>query len=81
MEPVPNPPSPSGLIQRFSRGQVLAERSPDLGSGANTWDLSGHREAKTWIFLGSSESKSWVNQEQSSLSKVKVDIMKTLYLK
>ncbi|XP_075255214.1 uncharacterized protein LOC142347934 [Convolutriloba macropyga] len=34
--PVPNPQSPSGLIQKFSRGQVLAERCQDLGSGAKT---------------------------------------------
>ena len=38
-----NPQSPSGLIHRFSRGQVLAERCQDLGSGAKTWDFSGQR--------------------------------------
>ena len=71
IKPVPNPQSPSGLIQRFSRGQVLAERCQDLGSGAKTWDISGQREAKTWVFLGSADPKSWV-----SLSRVKVDIIR-----
>ena len=48
--PVLNPHSLSGLIQRTSRGQVLAERCQDLGSGAKTYDLSGQREAKIWVF-------------------------------
>ena len=68
--PVPNPQSPSSLIQRFSRGQVLAERCQDLGSGSKTWDFSGQRKANTWVSRGSTEPRSWV-----SLSRVRVAIM------
>ena len=64
-EPVTNPQSPSGLIQRFSRGKVLAERWQDLGSGAKTCDFSGQRKAKIWFFSGQRRTQALGFSEQS----------------